>query len=85
MNGFSRACPSGNHMIDGMRTHYVRCPECCGEKYMLLDKDGLIALLHERAFDTPWRKLMKIYRDWKAGKKLPCPYCGGKGEWEVWE
>jgi hypothetical protein len=75
---------NGNWLARDIVYHSERCRRCRGEG--LIDAD-----IHDVREEMGcvrkknYRRLIKIYRDWKAnGKQLTCPDCEGRGshEWK---
>ena len=81
-NGFSKACPHGNHMIDipQHRSGRIVCWKCNGDGEVPADVVELLDYL-EYLHDEGYSKaiLQAVREDWRLRPYFPCRVCGGDG------
>lgn len=61
-----------------------RCDFCGGRGEIHLDYDKFIKYLKDNHYDKKFKFLYDTYRRWQKNEYyVPCPTCGGIGEYEV--
>lgn len=61
-----------------------RCDFCGGDGEIYLEHDSFIKYLKDNHYDKPFKVLYRLYRRWQnESNTIPCPTCGGIGEYEV--
>ena len=78
-----RVSGTGNSVAD-YTWEVHRCDFCGGRGEIHLDHDKFIKYLKDNHYDKPFKFLYKAYRTWQKNEcYVPCPTCGGIGEYEV--
>jgi hypothetical protein len=83
-NGFSRACPSGNSMLE-YREEGRYCEHCGGSGRVDKTKSELREWFASCESPDNWKLMLEIYREWKNTGIISCSECEGRGEWIVYK
>jgi DnaJ-class molecular chaperone len=80
-HGFSKACPSGNTIIqDVWYPKPERCDKCDGLG-RIWDRDHIHFEVEESAQKSEsWRKMIALYRSWQK-EGAECSRCEGNGKY----
>ena len=76
-NGFGKACPNGNTLIDGFKQEPKICYRCVGTKRVWASEDDIFEMIFCDGQENGLDWVIDIILGFQGDNCRPCPECGG--------